>query len=138
MKNEKGFSLIELIIVIAIMAVLVAILAPNLTKYLGSSKIKTDEANLDTVKKTVEQACALTNTELAEPPSANLGTWVELKEDSDYFDSDAADVNGLQAFGKYVAETLEEVPKSKQSGKSFWVKIIGSTSTSYHVEVKIQ
>ena len=36
--NNKGFSLIELIIVIAIMAVLVAIIAPNLTKYLGKSK----------------------------------------------------------------------------------------------------
>ena len=36
--NNKGFSLIELIIVIAIMAILVAIIAPNLTKYLGKSK----------------------------------------------------------------------------------------------------
>ena len=47
--NNKGFSLIELIIVIAIMAVLVAIIAPNLTKYLGSSKKQTDKKNLDEV-----------------------------------------------------------------------------------------
>lgn len=47
--NNKGFSLIELIIVIAIMAVLVAIIAPNLTKYLGSSKKQTDNKNLDEV-----------------------------------------------------------------------------------------
>lgn len=46
-KNNKGFSLIELIIVIAIMAVLVAIIAPNLTKYLGSSKKSTDKKNAD-------------------------------------------------------------------------------------------
>ncbi|MDE5782351.1 MAG: type II secretion system GspH family protein [Lachnospiraceae bacterium] len=46
-KNNKGFSLIELIIVIAIMAVLVAIIAPNLTKYLGSSKKNTDKKNAD-------------------------------------------------------------------------------------------
>ena len=45
--NNKGFSLIELIIVIAIMAVLVAIIAPNLTKYLGSSKKNTDQKNAD-------------------------------------------------------------------------------------------
>ena len=45
--NNKGFSLIELIIVIAIMAVLVAIIAPNLTKYLGSSKKNTDKKNAD-------------------------------------------------------------------------------------------
>lgn len=46
-KNNKGFSLIELIIVIAIMAVLVAIIAPNLTKYLGTSKKNTDKKNAD-------------------------------------------------------------------------------------------
>jgi type IV pilus assembly protein PilA len=47
--DNKGFSLIELIIVIAIMAILVAIIAPNLTKYLGSSKEETDKKNLDEV-----------------------------------------------------------------------------------------
>lgn len=53
-KNNKGFSLIELIIVIAIMAVLIAIIAPNLTKYLGSSKKQTDQKNLDEVKQQVK------------------------------------------------------------------------------------
>lgn len=48
-KNNKGFSLIELIIVIAIMAVLVAIIAPNLTKYLGKSKSSTDKKNIDEI-----------------------------------------------------------------------------------------
>ncbi|MBQ4069083.1 MAG: type II secretion system protein [Lachnospiraceae bacterium] len=51
--NNKGFSLIELIIVIAIMAVLVAIIAPNLTKYLGSSKTSADTKNLDEIQSTL-------------------------------------------------------------------------------------
>lgn len=55
---NKGFSLIELIIVIAIMAVLVAIIAPNITKYLGSSKAQTDIANLDEVKKQTKNCIA--------------------------------------------------------------------------------
>lgn len=54
--NNKGFSLIELIIVIAIMAVLVAIIAPNLTKYLGKSKSQTDKTNLDEIKKQFKNA----------------------------------------------------------------------------------
>ena len=54
--NNKGFSLIELIIVIAIMAVLVAIIAPNLTKYLGKSKSQTDKTNLDEMKKQFKNA----------------------------------------------------------------------------------
>lgn len=35
--NNKGFSLIEMIIVIAIMAILIAIIAPNLVTYLSSA-----------------------------------------------------------------------------------------------------
>lgn len=134
-KDNKGFSLIELIIVISIMAVLVAIIAPNLTKYLSSSKKKTDISNIDTIRGVIEQACAVTNTEVSEPQ--NLGTWVELKEDSAYYDSDAPDVNGYTAFSKYVAETLEEVPKSKVTGKHFWVKIDqDATTLIYSVTVR--
>lgn len=36
--TNKGFSLVELIIVIAIMAVLVGVLAPQYVKYLNKSK----------------------------------------------------------------------------------------------------
>lgn len=50
MKNNNGFSLIELIIVIAIMAVLVAVIVPNLSKYLGKSKVQVDIRNLDEIK----------------------------------------------------------------------------------------
>ncbi len=41
--NNKGFSLVELIIVIAIMAVLMGVLAPSLLKYVEDSRIQTDE-----------------------------------------------------------------------------------------------
>ncbi len=134
-KDNRGFSLIELIIVIAIMAVLVAVIAPNLTKYLSSSKDKADASNIDTIRGVIEQGCALTNTEVSEPQ--DLGIWVELKEDSAYYDSDAADINGYTAFSKYVADALENVPKSKVTGKSFSVKIEQDSITkAYTVSVR--
>ena len=37
-KNKKGFSLIELIIVIAIMVALIAVMAPNFVKYVQKSR----------------------------------------------------------------------------------------------------
>ena len=44
-KDNKGFSLVELIIVIAIMAVLVGLLAPQYLKYVNNSKVSTDISN---------------------------------------------------------------------------------------------
>lgn len=41
-RNNKGFSLVELIVVIAIMAVLVAVLAPQFTKYVDRSRQSND------------------------------------------------------------------------------------------------
>ena len=43
--NDKGFSLVELIIVIAIMAVLVVVLAPQYLKYVERSRNSTDLQN---------------------------------------------------------------------------------------------
>ena len=48
--TNKGFSLVELIIVIAIMAVLVGVLAPQFIKYVEQSRRSKDiqaAANLD-------------------------------------------------------------------------------------------
>ena len=49
-KNNKGFSLVELIIVIAIMAILAGALAPALIKYINKSRRSADISNADTIR----------------------------------------------------------------------------------------
>lgn len=50
MKNNKGFSLVELIIVIAIMAVLIGVLAPQYLKYVEKSRVSSDETAIAAVR----------------------------------------------------------------------------------------
>ncbi len=56
MKNNKGFSLVELIIVIAIMAILVGVIAPQLIKYIEKSRQASDVQLCDTVKTAIVTA----------------------------------------------------------------------------------
>ncbi|MDE6319013.1 MAG: prepilin-type N-terminal cleavage/methylation domain-containing protein, partial [Lachnospiraceae bacterium] len=44
--NNKGFSLVELIIVIAIMAILIVVLAPQYLKYVEKSRVSADQASI--------------------------------------------------------------------------------------------
>ena len=47
LKNEKGFSLVELIIVIAIMAVIVGVVTPQYIRYVEQSRTAADEEMID-------------------------------------------------------------------------------------------
>lgn len=54
--NNKGFSLVELIIVIAIMAILAGALAPALIKYIASSRRSADVNNANTLATAITSA----------------------------------------------------------------------------------
>ncbi len=56
MKNNKGFSLVELIIVIAIMAILVGVMAPQLIKYIEKSNVSADTQLAGTIQTAVTTA----------------------------------------------------------------------------------
>ena len=57
-KNNKGFSLVELIVVVAIMAVLLGVLVPTLVRHVESSKHQKDLTAVGEIRNAFEIALA--------------------------------------------------------------------------------
>ena len=73
--NNKGFSLVELIIVIAIMAILAGAIAPALIRYIDKSRKSNDVSAAKTIKTAVETAMSNEGTYelLTTPGSTDYG-----------------------------------------------------------------
>lgn len=57
-KNNKGFSLVELIVVVAIMAVLMAVLVPTLVRNVEKTRVQKDKSAIAEVRQAVITAMA--------------------------------------------------------------------------------
>ena len=75
--NNKGFSLVELIVVIAIMAVLVGVAAPTFTKYVERSRKSTDVQNAAAVITAIQTYAV--DTMVADGDKLTTGAQVTLK-----------------------------------------------------------
>lgn len=56
--TNKGFSLVELIIVVAIMAVLIGVLAPQYLRYVEKSRLQKDNTSIAEVANVIKMASA--------------------------------------------------------------------------------
>lgn len=57
-KNEKGFTMVELIIVVAIMGIIGALLVPSFGNMAAKSKISTDISTTKTIKRLIDAYAA--------------------------------------------------------------------------------
>ncbi len=121
MKNNKGFTLVELIIVVAIIALLIAMIAPNLTSFLGTASETTMQANAKTTYTTVNAWLTQQRVKgVAEVDYTGSGNELVLKKDgSDIkaykgasgtaLDPQPTDLIGMFSAGEFKASTVVTV-----------------------------
>ena len=86
--NKKGFTLMEMLIVVAIIAVLVAIAIPVLTGQLNKANQATDAAN-------IRVAYANAAVKAVTTGAAAEETTVKMVHDGDFADIDATEIGGF-------------------------------------------
>lgn len=108
--NNKGFSLVELIIVIAIMAVLMVVLAPQLLRYVEKTRLQKDNSAISEIANAIKIACADEKI-LADVPSTPITFTTDAKGNQTHtFTASSTD-----AFATELASTIGTVTTSSKT-----------------------
>ena len=119
MNTQKGFTLIELMIVVAIIGILAAIAIPQYQNYIAKSQVSRAMGEISSVKtsvetclnegKTAEKACALGITDSnIQATTVNLGAQVDGTNSKALTETTAI----VATFNGSAAATLQKSPKN--------------------------
>lgn len=128
LKHDKGFSLIELIIVIAIAAILVAVMVPVLIKYIEKTNVSSDIQLADTVRSAF--LCAVTDAKvLADPDST---PYIGKLESAGGMD---ADDNSFRSSTCVMRESVEEIIGMPVTQLNSKIKSKHNSGAKFHVNL---
>lgn len=126
-RGEKGFTLIELVIVVAILGILAAVIIPNITKFLGVGQKAAAQGELNTVQMAVYAA-------MAESGVASVDIFDDLSDSNGKIDSASSitiggalqgGITGIK--GVWTIDSSGEIvsgaypnPEDLATGASYW------------------
>ena len=92
--NRKGFTLVEMLVVIAIIAILVAVIIPTVSSSTSKAKAATDAANLRSAKAAATISALDGKTSAADLTAEKLGVPANSKYDGGAFSCTVDTTNG--------------------------------------------
>ena len=131
MKNKKGFTLMEMLIVVAIIAILIAIAIPTFASSLNKARVATDEANIRS-----GYASVMTDVLMDENYSVEGGT---TKTDTYKLNKDGS-VTKDNATDAYLTQGKNDNADTAVAGNKVgkWDKGVGVTYTYDYSTGKVQ
>lgn len=134
--GNKGFSLVELIVVIAIMAVLVGVLAPTLIKNIEKSRESKDAQNIEQLKSAAEVALQNESAYASVVPSsgATANAVLVTLTDSSCIPNSQADFSSEFTGQMNVAKTKLTSKKYKGASVTIEVNSLGQVSINDSVQ----
>lgn len=128
-KNNKGFSLVELIIVIAIMAILAGAIAPALIRYIDKSRKSSDVTSAKAIVTAVETALSDNDDANAYLTAVGKVTLTPGDTSLGLGDVSEAPTGAAKKADDSIMATLKKVPsfKYKKANTSEWIVTISTT-----------
>ena len=124
MRNNKGFSLVELIVVIAIMAILAAVAIPTFAGFINKANVAADEGFANDIEYAVELALAAKNVEIDT-------ITVVMDKNSKVVKTISYKLEGSNTEYKVMGETITD-PELKEIAEM----IVGTVDNAYMLKTK--